>query len=325
MRTLTTLTMMLTLTATSGPALVAQVAEVRATQAASKPRSVETFAKTPEGDWKTVIKTADGREMEYLYVPPTKIAPSVRTRVSLVGSGGNLRVSYQYQIVNEPSAKQELARLFIGSVQAVAVSDVPSGWEQNLPQRPGNVSLRGPLTGDVPAGVKPGDAVNGPTLDGQVLPGVVTIRAMGNTAGAVSVPPGLSTKQYEELSAISRDTTVNVPAVGPAIAAGLGEPELTFDVVLVRVGAHYTSEFEKHKHPFASEVGSLFAGIAKEGASPDQAGVKSGLMKLKALSVRPVTTAWHRELSDALGVCVEALMSGAVPFRAQLAAPKDHD
>ncbi len=282
---------------------------------------MQTFTKTPEGDWKTTIKTADGKETEYVYVPPTKVAPRVRTRVGLAGSGSDLRVQYQYEIANESTAQQELARLFIGSVQRVAVLGLPAGWEESKPQRPGNVSLRGALTGAVPAGIKPGSLVAGPTLEGQVLPGVVTLRAMGNTAGAVTVPPGLSPKQYDELSALSRDTTVNISVIGPAIATGLGEPELTFDVVLVRVSAHYTSTFEKYQHPFAPEVAKLFAGIAREGAKLDQPDVKASLGQLKALSTRPVSSEWHREMSEALGVCVDALMSGAVPFPARLAVP----
>ncbi len=132
----------------------------------------------------------------------------------------------------------------------------------------------------------------------------------------MTVPEGLTSKQREELDALSRDVTVNVPAIGPVVATGIGEPELTFSTVLSRALLHYTVELKRYGHPFADDVVRLANSLAAtEGATLEAPHVRAALSELAAISSKDVADAWHRQLSAGLSVCTQALLSGSLPLR----------
>lgn len=284
------------------------------------PRTADqsSFTKTADGDWKTTVRRSDGAEHDFVVVPSSKVDPKVTTQVSISRTGSGFRIVYSYELTNGSGAKQELARLFVGTVQPVAVSQLPQGWSELTPQTPGSLALHGPLSDSgIPAGLSSGQHARF-SFAASALPGVVTVRAGGNTVGAIQVPPGLTAKQREDLEVLAGKpdmTTVNVPAIGPAIAVGVSEPELTFEVVLTRVRGHYEWALTKFKHPAAAEAARLFGNAQRPEASLDLPAVREALTSLGELARKPVADPWHQQLSMALGICVDALLSGAVPVR----------
>lgn len=271
-----------------------------------------TFERTPDGDWKTVIAaTPTTPAREYVFVPPTKVDPVVTVEVALDGGSPRPLLRYRYRVENSPGARQALARLFVHAGEGVSVDAIPDGWTHHTPQR-GAVSLSGPLRGRVPEGLPPGtEAIV--ELSGPTLPGLVTVGAGGDTAGAVEVPPGLTEQQYLDLSEISRRATVDVVAVGPAIPAGLREPELGFAVLLARVKLHYSEAIRRYGHPHAE---ALLARLdALRGVSATDAAVRAALGSLRELAQAPVEAAAARQISAALEACAAALLTGAFPVR----------
>lgn len=223
---------------------------------------------------------------------------------------------YEYDVANGADAAQELALLLLRGVLPTQVNEVPPGWQLRTPPTPGNLMFRGAK------GLPPNSRARW-SLESASLPGVILAQAMGATADgfAVRVPEGLSPKQREELIALSANETVSVATVGPTLAAGIGEPEISFSIVLVRVLMHYSEKLKQHSHPFANDVvrvsGSLNRG---QDATPDAPAVRAALDQLDEISRRNVENPWHRDLSRALGTCVEALKTGALPLRGMPAA-----
>lgn len=285
-----------------------------------EPAKLKTFRRTPEGNWQTTIKDASGEEREFVYVPPTKVRPQVTVEMDLLQNSGDLRVQYAYSIANGAEASQEVAALFFRNVRQSLVKMTPEGWNQLTPPTPGNLTFSGPLLNGG-GGIRP-DARVALTLESASLPGVMLVQAMGATddRGAVRIPAGLSETQHEELYSISREGTVSTAAIGPVIPAGIGEPELTFGIVLTRVVAHYSAELRKHNHPAAGEIAAVLASLDRllaGGSEPtfDSTAVRSGLDRLIQLARRPAVTAWHDDLSEGLRISAEALASGALPLR----------
>jgi hypothetical protein len=275
----------------------------------------KTFTQTPDGDWRTIVAGPDGTKREYVYVPGTKVRPRVETVLDLTTGPTGPVVSYRYTIWNEAGARQQLARFFLGAVQRVDVRSVPREWEYQGPQSPGAAIFVGRHEGDVPRGIPPGQALEGLVVEAPILPGVVTARTMGNVPLTTPVPPGFSDAQADDLLRLSRPGFVDVRVIGPAIPAGVSEPELGLDVLLARVSLHYSNEMRKAGHPDAQLVATLLSGIAKTGATLADPDVRSALDRLRALRTDRLTDPWHRQLSSALGICVEALLSGSLPVR----------
>jgi hypothetical protein len=277
-------------------------------------RAIETFVRTPEGDWQTTIKGADGRERPFVYVPPNKVLPQISAEPTLILGNGTLRVCYRYEVVNGPGAAQELSVLFFRGVRQSEVKEQPSGWTLVAPPSPGNLTFMGPSSGKVIRGFLPGAQAQW-TLESDALPGVILVQAKGD-AGEVTVPEGLTEKQREEFDALSRDMTVNVPSIGPVVSSGIGEPELTFSVVLARVLSHYAVELRRYRHPFADDAIRLANAVAgKEGAALEEPSTRAALEELAAISKQDVADVWHRQLSAGLSVCAEALLSGFLPLK----------
>jgi hypothetical protein len=283
--------------------------------AATGAAAVRTFVRTPNGNWRTVIaatRTAPART--YVFVPSTKVEPNVTVDVTLAQDAARPAIRYRYRIANGKEAKQALARLFIGTGQVVSVEGIPPAWRLYEPQRAGAVSLSGPLRGQVPQGLPPGTG-SVVELTSTALPGIVTVRAAGDTVGAVEVPAGLSHQQYLDLSQISRQATVDVPAVGAAIPAGAGEPGLGFDGLLSRVRLHYADAVQRYGHPHAGPILRELDAMAFTGATPADPRVRRALSTIRQLAQQPVTGDATTHLSRALDACAAALLTGAFPVR----------
>lgn len=278
-------------------------------------RQPKTFVRTPEGDWETTIRTADGRTHTFVFVPPNKVDPRVRTDIALLTKGPTLSVRYSYVVANGPRASQELAMLFMRGVRPSEVKTVPVGWTLVAPPSPGNLAFTGAAAGKYIRGIAPNSQAEW-SVESAALPGVIRIQSMGATAdGAqVTVPPGLTADQRADLEQLSRDVTIDSPALGPAIAVGIGEPELSFATVLTRVLTHYRDELRRYDHPEAPAVARLADSIGgRDEVTLQDPAVRAALNELAALSRKPSGDEWHRQLSMALSVCVDALLTGALP------------
>lgn len=274
---------------------------------------VKTFTRTPDGDWRSIVVGPDGVKREYVYVPGTKVEPRVEVSLSLA-SGSLPVVTYRYTVANGAGARQGLARFFLIAAQPVTARDVPSVWYWQTPPSTAGLIFAGNIVGDRMTGIPPGEVVEGPVVEGPVLPGVIRARTMGNPP-RVQAPPGLSQEQRDDLLVLSKPGFVDIPVIGPAITMGAREPDMDFDLVLIKVGTHYAAEMEKADHPDTALVKTIFAQIAKEGASVADSGVRKGLENILALRADRSTDPWQRQLSEALTICARALLSGGVPVK----------
>ncbi len=179
-RTLVAVVLASTLAAGERPAAQQPAAAI----IANANRPIETFARTPEGDWQTTIKTADGRERPFVYVPPNKVQPQVRSETSLLRGDGGLRVRYRYEVANGASATQELSALFFRGVRQSEVKELPSGWALVAPPSPGNLTFMGPASGKAIRGFPPNAQAEW-VLESEALPGVVQVQALGERRKAV--------------------------------------------------------------------------------------------------------------------------------------------
>lgn len=263
------------------------------------------FRATQDGDWQTTIRMADGTTRVYTYVPGTKIEP--RLHVSLARIPGARSFRYEYRVNNGEKARQDVAVFWFNVINPVSLENTPPGWLRMSRPGEGTLILSGPLSEGIPTGVKPGQALDGFVIEGPALPGVVDARARGNTSGAVEVPRGLTSAQYQELTEISKIAAVTFPVIGPAIGAGVGETELTRETLLARLGNHYTSAFTRYNHPCAEQLYDAFNRVYQ--TKGDDASLKA----VAAIADQPTAEPWHRELSQALAFCIKAVADGVVP------------
>jgi hypothetical protein len=280
----------------------------------SDANTAKTFTRTPEGDWRTMVTGPDGVTRPYVYVPGSKVSPTIRVELELAASQRVPVVTYRYTIRNESTARQTLSRVLLPTLGPVEVRTLPPDWEILPKQIPGGSAFAGRQVDGVPIGVPPGGVVEGLAFETPVLPGVITARTLGNVPLKDDVPPGLTAEQQEDLRRLAPGF-VERRIIGPAIATGRGEPELGFDVLLARVAMRYTTELKMVAHPDAVLVDQTFAAIARAGATLDAPDVRDGLTKLRALRADRFTNPWHRELSQALSICADALLSGHLPIR----------
>jgi hypothetical protein len=297
--------------------MTASSAHAQAVRMVGRPDSAKdgaptVFTRTPDGSWRTTVAGPDGVAREYVYVPPTGVKPMVRTSLGLRTDGTPL-VTYRYTVTNSAGATQALARFLLMAVHPVSARDVPAVWTSQ--SSVSGVIFSGQLADRQLTGVPPGETVQGPVLEGSVLPGVILARTMGNPP-RTGPPPGLSEAQRDDLLKLSRTAFVDLHVIGPAIPMGAREPELGFDAILRSVADHYQRELTKASHPDAERVRAIFAAMPKDGVTSDDAAVRRGLGELLKLGPERLTDAWHRQLSEALAVCTRALMSGSVPVRA---------
>jgi hypothetical protein len=304
--------MLLSLVVASGRSAEAQAVRMEGQLPATQP-DVKTFARTADGNWRSEVVGPDGVKREYVYEPPNKVAPRVEVALSVAESDVPI-VSYRYTISNDAKAKQALARFFLLGTLPVTAKDVPSVWYWQTPPDKAGLIFSGRIVEDRLTGIPPGEVVHGPVVEGPVLPGVVTARTMGNPS-RTPPPAGLTDAQRDDLVALAKPGFVDLRVIGPAIPIGYREPELTYDVVLSRVGMHYTNELKNAAHPDAAAVEAIFQGMVKEGAANTDPDVRKGLEKLLAMKTDRLTDPWHRQLSEALAVCARVLLKGNVPVR----------
>jgi hypothetical protein len=225
---------------------------------------------------------------------PAGVRPQVRSSVVL-DNDREFRVTYRYEVTNGPEATQAMAGFLLMAVQPITVRNVPEGWR--MQNSPSGVSFAREIVDQRLAGIPPGETVSGPVVEGPVLPGVIRARTLGT---------------------LSRTAFVDLQIIGPAIPIGAREPELRFDVVLANVSAHYGRELISAAHPDAGIVTAIFAQIASAGAVADDPAVRDGLRRIRELRTHLLADPWHRELSEALAICAQAMLDGSVPVRAAI-------
>ena len=59
--------------------------------ASQAPPRIRTFIQTADGSWRTSVKGPDGKDVEWVYVPPTKFAGTVSTRLAVVDAAAAKR------------------------------------------------------------------------------------------------------------------------------------------------------------------------------------------------------------------------------------------
>lgn len=286
-------------------ALVSATAMLTAAQA---PPRIRTFIQTADGNWRTSVKGPDGKDVEWVYVPRTKFAATVSTKLTVIDAAA-AKILYEYRIDNHATSAQQVAWLNIGpGVPAVAqVRRTPRGWEHDV--QPGWAMLFGP--GYPPSGIAPGsfDVVE---IEARNLPGVLMLRAQGNV-GVPQIPGELTEQQAKDLDALSKNSAVDLPGIGPVIPAGIGEPELTRQVLLARVAMHYAEPLAKYRHPHATDLIAAMRRSAQK--TGDLGAVIDDLRAVRAIAVRPVSDPWHQDLSTALRVAFDLLIEGQVPLK----------
>jgi hypothetical protein len=299
MRTLITILAMLSAVATA-----AQQAPSTVTVERHPP--IKLFKQTSDGNWVTTVKR-DGKDVEYIYVPGTTLTPRVRTTLNVIDSAA-ARIEYRYRLINDAMSVQQLAQAQINTLPPITVRRAPAGWNVS---DGGYLLLFGPFEGtsDVPSGIPPGSEDVVEFESAGFLPGVVRVSIMGNVRTELSDTNLLSDQQQDELLAISSHPTVDVRAIGPMISGGKAEPELTLQIMASRVAGHYNAELAVARHPYASEFAAAFE------ETLDGQRLAGALTKIRAITKRPVNDDWHRELSSAIGVCVDSLLAGHVPIR----------
>lgn len=286
-------------------ALVSATAMLTASQA---PPRIRTFIQTADGNWRTIVKGPDGKDVEWVYVPPTKFAATLSTRLTVVDAAA-AKILDEYRIDNKAVSAQQVAWLHIGpGMPAPAqVKRTPRGWEHYV--EPGWAMLAGP--GYPPSGIAPGsfDIVE---IEARNLPGVLMLRAQGNV-GVPQIPGELSEQQETDLAEISKNSAVDLPGIGPVIPAGIGEPELTRQVLLARVAMHYAEPLTQYRHPHATNLIAAMRRSAQE--TGDLGAVMDDLRAICAITLKPVSEPWHQDLSTALRVAVDLLIEGHVPLK----------
>ncbi|MPY88050.1 MAG: hypothetical protein GEU99_09020 [Luteitalea sp.] len=293
--------------------LWAHTSHAQATRGAVAPQEAAArhFVRTASGDWETTITRDDGTEVTYTYVPSTKIEPEI---VANIARGPmKAKFVYQYELINRSSAQQQLAVLFIKPTNPVRVNALPPNWVNESFPGDRHLILRGPLDGEAPSGVPPGESLGGLVLEAPVLPGIGKVASRGNTSGAVEVPDGLSSAQYLELVEISKKSTVDVPAILPSIGAGVGEPTLGLGPLLARIGGNYVSGFFEYEHPHAAALEKAFRGVYGTGDELSDPKRQQALNRVLEISQLPVKYGWHQQMSAALELCMRAVLDGVVP------------
>jgi hypothetical protein len=267
--------------------------------------TIETFTRTADDDWRTVITLPGGRTENYVYVPGAKVTPFIRTGVAKSPSEP-VRVRYEYRIHNDIRSKQQLA-LFWWKFQTtfpIAFTQVPSGWTAEPFLR--IPSMNGPRRADgTRSGIPPG-GTEVVAFEADELPGVVIAYARGDHEFDLVLPEYLTDKQAYELERIQAETdAVKAVVIGPAIPIN---PYSFAKPLASRVAAHYIETVESAGHPYAVEIAHALAQLD----ASDEPTVQDGFRKLRDLTLKPVSDPWHQDLSAALRFCVSMLRQSGV-------------
>lgn len=263
------------------------------------PSSVETFTQTPDGNWRTIIKTSNGEDI-WEYEPGDKFTAVIHTELTVVNAKAGL-IRYTYQISNDANSVQQISHVRIGpgiSGEAT-ITKAPDSWYR--------FSDTGWVTveeSSMSTGIRPGTTAIA-EIEGQ-LPGVVEVKLLGNIEYPGSVPDGLTETQYLELHQLfDRHQDIGVPALAPTIPSGSNLPEANRQRVLGIVYEHYAVELPKYRHPYRTEFQALF-----ERSYIDK-NFNHAVMQLKAIANKPVSDPWHQAISDALSTIADVLIAGS--------------
>ena len=269
-------------------------------------QSAQTFTRTADGNWRTVYTRTDGSDAEFVYEPPNKFSWSVQTGVSAV-SARDAEFRYVYTVSNSRQSAQEIGTIFLGpDIPVVAIQHAPERWDTDT--RPGSSMFIAPA--DAGTGILPGTAA---TIEftARNLPGVMTMSATANI-DIPMVPGELSERQYRELGQLSRNSVLSLHAIGPTIAAGANEPELTSAVLAARVAMNYSGPLQQYRHPFAAQ---LIDALQQASRASSQAELRTALAQAIGFASRAVPDPWHRDMSSALRLCIETLLRADGPAR----------
>lgn len=185
------------------------------------------------GDYHIYYRSVyDGDLVEVVFVPATKIDPTVKSKFKI---NDRNNVLYRYKVRNGEKSKQSLVTLVLNATSVQNNSQVaPAGWDGSaVPDDGGAGYIVGWSYDDLAsetAGLRPGRSQNGFGIESRDLPGIVSMRLNGNTpiqGFPDSGPDPESTvgKQFNELH--SRDF-VTRSAAAPRIPTGQPfDPTLT--------------------------------------------------------------------------------------------------
>ena len=162
-----------------------------------------------------------------------------------------------------------------------------------------------------PSGIAPGsfDVV---VIEVRNWPGVLMLRAQGNV-GVPQIPGELSEQQEKGLDELSKNSAVDLPGIGPVIPACIGELESARQVLLARVAMHYAEPLTRQRHPHATDLIAAMRRSAQE--TQGLGAVMDDMRAIRAITLKPVSDPWHRDLSTALRVAVDLLIEGHVPLK----------
>lgn len=302
------LTHLVVICALVGQAAVAEAQDSasNATRSGGRPFS---FTQTPDGSWKTTLRSADGRESEFVFVPGTKLTPEFRNKVVLEDPRSS-RFSYSWRMINHAVSVQQLAQVRVSAIPQLTIRREPVGW--HVFPHSGAFIMFGPVDDgkNYSSGIPPGSEDVVEFEAENALPGPQVAVVLGDVDPAPPMPEGLSPSQEADLSVL-RVQELRVRTIAPAIPAGRREPELDAKVLATRVALAYRSELVMAKHPQADDFGAEFERLLA--GEPRQ--WTSTLQRIRALTQRPVVDPWQKELSEALGLCIEALIRGDVPLK----------
>jgi hypothetical protein len=146
-------------------------------------------------------------------------------------------IEYRYRLINDAMSQQQFAHLGIIRISPFNVRHAPVGWNV-FPGR-GSFIMFGPFEGtnENPSGILPGAEDTLVIEASGFLPGVIQAQVMGNAPASVSTPEDLSPAQLGQLLALASKNDIDVRLIGPSIPGGFTEPELTLQIVSMRVAA----------------------------------------------------------------------------------------
>lgn len=272
---------------------------------------LEAFRRDSEGRWRTDIIQPDGRVVEYVFPLLSDIDPDIRVSVERAGADAN--VTYRYRLLNRATAAQSIGRAVFQVNQPTTVMHAPPGWTRDAVR--GELLLVAPVGATALQGVQPGQGIEF-TLEGSVLPGVGEVRLSGDFLDGVTVPDGLSEQQRTELERlVARESLKTTRTVVPVIPAGRGESELTRAIVLSRIILSYRAALHEAEHEYAQQIMAALDEAIRAEASEGE--FESALEVARSWAGRPVSDEWHRELSEGMSVCLDALLAGVVPVGAR--------
>lgn len=248
----------------------------------------------PTGDY--VIRfTVDGVPQEVHFEAATHVKPMILARVESADGG---RWRYSYRLANGADAKQEIHSFTITGVGTAKDVSGPPDWQGDTVEQRGRVYwLR--LSREGRRGVPPGQSVDGFTILSTMLPGPANAELRGNTR-VPQVAPTMPETALQQLRRLLQRDFVTISTIGPVIAGGANEPELTASVFLARVKNRFEVPLIRSEHPDAQAIVDALANAIAVTEGAGIAGATTTLIDVQALLRRPAASPRTAELNEAL-------------------------